>query len=166
MHTHTHTHTHMHTHTHTHMHMHTHTHTHTHTRTHTHCTCTAQRTAHALHIAGTLLLTCDGGPPNPGDVFSLGAAAASALYIVRLSALSAGHDAAHLSAATLALSGAACTGITIAQAAAAGNLLGLIHQVAHALHMHGTCTPYARHVHCTTRHMHCMCATYIHYLAH
>ena len=89
---HTHTHTHMHTHTHTHMHMHTHTHTHTHTRTHTHCTCTAQRTAHALHIAGTLLLTCDGGPPNPGDVFSLGAAAASALYIVRLSALSAGHD--------------------------------------------------------------------------
>ena len=126
--------------------------------------CTAQRIAHALHITGTLLLTYDGGPPNPGDVFSLGAAAASALYIVRLSALSAGHDAARLSAATLALSGAACTGITIAQAAAAGDVFGLVHQVArhthgthtypctahtrtHALRMHGTCTSYARHMH-------------------
>lgn len=90
--------------------------------------CTAQCTAHALRVPGTLLLTYDGGPPNPGDVFSLGAAAASALYIVRLSSLSSGLDATRLSAATLALSGAACTGISIAQAAAAGELGGLAHQ--------------------------------------
>ena len=140
--------------------------------------CTARRAARALHMPGTLLLTHDGGPPNPGDVFSLGAAAASALYIVRLSALSAGHEAARLSAATLALSGAACMGITLAQAAAAGNLPGLALQVrpagggaAHALHRARTarararpapqaahapahaCTPTPRHgVHVCARH--------------
>ena len=116
-------------------------HTHTHSTCACACACTARRAARALHMSGTLLLTHDGGPPNPGDVFSLGAAAASALYIVRLSALSAGHEAARLSAATLALSGAACMGITLAQAAAASNLPGLALQVrpagggaAHALH--------------------------------
>ena len=155
-------------------------HTHTHSTCACACACTARRAARALHMSGTLLLTHDGGPPNPGDVFSLGAAAASALYIVRLSALSAGHEAARLSAATLALSGAACMGITLAQAAAASNLPGLALQVrpagggaAHALHRaraarararpatqaaHApahACTPTPRHgVHVCARDMH------------
>jgi drug/metabolite transporter (DMT)-like permease len=131
-------------HTHTHMHTQMHPHTHNSTCACACCTCTAQRAARALHMSGTLLLTHDGGPPNPGDVFSLGAAAASALYIVRLSALSAGHEAARLSAATLALSGAACMGITLAQAAAAGNLSGLALQVV-ARHTHSI--RHARHAH-------------------
>ena len=54
-------------------------------------------------VSGTLLLTSDGGPPNVGDVWSLGAAAASAMYIVRLGALAPGCDAPRLSAVTLAI---------------------------------------------------------------
>ena len=128
-------------------------------------------------MSGTLLLTHDGGPPNPGDVFSLGAAAASALYIVRLSALSAGHEAARLIAATLALSGAACMGITLAQAAAAGNLPGLALQVVarrtrsigHARHAHAHAQRRRQHTHLHThalqrRVMECMCARDMHAL--
>ena len=128
-------------------------------------------------MSGTLLLTHDGGPPNPGDVFSLGAAAASALYIVRLSALSAGHEAARLSAATLALSGAACMGITLAQAAAAGNLPGLAMQVVarrtrsigHARHAHAHAQRRRQHTYLHThalqrRVMECMCVCDMHTL--
>lgn len=72
-------------------------------------------------VTGTLLLTYDGGPPNVGDVWSLGAAAASAMYIVRLGALAPGCDAPRLSAATLAITTVACAALPLAQAAAAAS---------------------------------------------
>lgn len=38
-----------------------------------------------IAVAGTLLLVNDGGAPNVGDLWSVGAAMASAMFIVRLS---------------------------------------------------------------------------------
>eukprot|EP00908_Phaeocystis_cordata_P005281 Transcript_15758.p1 GENE.Transcript_15758~~Transcript_15758.p1 ORF type:complete len:391 (-),score=126.03 Transcript_15758:805-1977(-) len=88
-------------------------------------------------VSGTLLLTYDGGPPNVGDVWSLCAAAASALYIVRLSALSAGVESTRLSAVTLALTTAACMALPVAQAALSpAGFVGLAEQAA-ALLRHG-----------------------------
>ena len=57
--------------------------------------------AASLAVAGTLLLTYDGGPPNVGDLLSVGAACSSAMFIVRLGHYSLWHDAAGLSAVTL-----------------------------------------------------------------
>lgn len=97
--------------------------------------------AAVVAVTGTLLLTYDGGPPNVGDVWSLGAAAASAMYIVRLGALAADCDAPRLSAVTLAITTVACTALPLAQAAAGGgdgggaaSWLGLARQAGALLH--------------------------------
>ena len=55
----------------------------------------------SLAVAGTLLLTYDGGPPNFGDLLSFSAAVSSALFIVRLSHHSTQHEATGLSVVSL-----------------------------------------------------------------
>lgn len=58
--------------------------------------------AASLAVVGTLMLTYDGGPPNMGDMFSVAAAAASAMFIVRLGHFSARiNDAAGLNTVAL-----------------------------------------------------------------
>ena len=59
-------------------------------------------------FSGTALLSFDGTPPNVGYGFSLAAAAASALFILRLESASQAHETAGLNAATLACSAAFC----------------------------------------------------------
>ena len=66
----------------------------------------------AIAVAGTGLLTYDGNPPNAGDAWSLAAALASAIFILRLEA--AARDTrllgpAALNAATIATTAALCT---------------------------------------------------------
>ncbi|KAL1523058.1 hypothetical protein AB1Y20_018018 [Prymnesium parvum] len=61
-----------------------------------------------IAFGGTTLLSYDGAPPNVGDAFSLAAAAASALFILRLEEASRAHEPAALNAATLACSAAFC----------------------------------------------------------
>ena len=61
-------------------------------------------------VAGTLL-PCDGGAPNVGDLWSLGAATASAMFIVRLTHAAKGRNAANVSAATLAFTSVGCWAI-------------------------------------------------------
>lgn len=68
--------------------------------------------AAALAVVGTLLLTYDGASPNIGDLVSVGAAAASAMFIVRLGRHSARYDdAAGLSAITLAWTAVWCAAL-------------------------------------------------------
>ena len=56
----------------------------------------------AVALAGTALLGYDGGePPNVGDAWSVAAAAASALFILRLEGAARAHDAAPLNAASM-----------------------------------------------------------------
>ena len=56
----------------------------------------------AVALAGTVLLGYDGGePPNVGDAWSVAAAAASALFILRLEGATRAHDAAPLNAAAM-----------------------------------------------------------------
>ena len=62
-------------------------------------------------VAGTLLLVNDGGAPNVGDLWSLGAATASAMFIVRLTHAAKGRNAANVSAATLAFTSVGCWAI-------------------------------------------------------
>lgn len=66
----------------------------------------------ALALAGTALLTYDGSPPNIGDAWSVAAAAASAMYILRMegAADEAGGDAAALNAVTLVTVAVLCAG--------------------------------------------------------
>ncbi len=72
---------------------------------------TATWVSAGLALAGTTLISYDGAPPNVGDAFSLAAAAASALFILRLEAASSpqrGLVGAELNAATLASCAALC----------------------------------------------------------
>jgi len=85
-------------------------------------------------VAGTLMLVNDGGSPNVGDVWSLGAALASASYIVRLSHAGRAHDASLLSATTLGLTSVVCWVITAAAAQDAG--LALWTEVVHMFAVH------------------------------
>lgn len=61
-----------------------------------------------IAVLGTGLLINDGGAPNIGDVWSIGAALASAMFIVRLTRAGRGRNAVLLSAATLAFTSAGC----------------------------------------------------------
>lgn len=71
-------------------------------------------------VAGTLLLVHDGGAPNVGDLWSLGAACASAMFIVRLTHAGRGRNAAMLSAWTLAFTSVCCWALSAIAAAHAG----------------------------------------------
>jgi len=71
-------------------------------------------------VVGTLMLVHDGGEPNVGDLWSLGAALASAMFIVRLSRAGRGRNAVHLSAATLMFSALGCWALAFASANSAG----------------------------------------------
>lgn len=71
-------------------------------------------------VAGTLMLCNDGGEPNIGDLWSLGAAASSAVFIVRLTHAGKGRDAAELSAATLFFSAIGSWVLTLMAASFAG----------------------------------------------
>jgi drug/metabolite transporter (DMT)-like permease len=64
----------------------------------------------AIALAGTMLIAYDGSPPNVGDAWSLAAAVASALFILRLedAASTTMLGAAALNAATLATSALLC----------------------------------------------------------
>lgn len=61
-----------------------------------------------IAFCGTTLLSYDGQPPNIGDGFSLAAAAASALFILKLEFASRAHKPATLNATTLASCAALC----------------------------------------------------------
>lgn len=61
-----------------------------------------------IAFAGTALLSADGAPPNIGDVFSLSAAAASALFILQLESASRVHAPAALNAVTLVCTAGYC----------------------------------------------------------
>jgi drug/metabolite transporter (DMT)-like permease len=71
-----------------------------------------------IAVLGTLLLTYDGGPPNLGDLLSVGAAGASAMFIVRLDAHSAMHDAAGLNVAATSATACLCCVLLAATIAA------------------------------------------------
>ena len=80
----------------------------------------------AVAVAGTCLLTYDGQPPNAGDAWSLAAAAASAVFILRLEA--AGRNErllgpASLNAATLICTAALCGAWAAAEVAIGGGSL-------------------------------------------
>ena len=80
----------------------------------------------AVAVAGTCLLTYDGQPPNAGDAWSLAAAAASAVFILRLEA--AGRNErllgpAALNAATLTCTAALCGAWAAAEVALGGSAL-------------------------------------------
>ena len=65
----------------------------------------------AIALAGTALLGYDGGAaPNVGDAWSIGAAAASALFILRLEGAAQAHDAAQLNAVCLTTVSVLCAG--------------------------------------------------------
>ncbi len=61
----------------------------------------------AVAFAGTALLSFDGSPPNVGDAWSVSAAVASAMFILRLEQVGQGKDPAQLNAATLVCAAAA-----------------------------------------------------------
>ena len=61
-----------------------------------------------LAIAGTALLSTDGGPPTEGDVWSVAAATASAMFILRLEGFARAHDAAQLNGVAFATVTALC----------------------------------------------------------
>lgn len=59
-------------------------------------------------VLGTALLCNDSSPPNIGDFWSIMAAAASAMYILRLEKYANKHNAAELSSASLAVTALLC----------------------------------------------------------
>ena len=76
-------------------------------------------------VAGTLMLVNDNAGPNVGDAWSVCAALASAVFIVRIGrAGGRGRSAAHLSAATQGFSSLACWAFALADAQRAGLDLG------------------------------------------
>ena len=85
-------------------------------------------------VVGTLMLCHDGGEPNIGDLWSLGAAASSAVFIVRLTHAAKGRDAAELSAATLLFTSLGCWAISAVMASAAG--LDVVSQAASMITEH------------------------------
>ena len=88
----------------------------------------------SIAVIGTLLLVNDGGEPNVGDLWSLGSAVWSAIFIVRLTHAAKGRSAAHLSAATLACTSVACWLLTAAYAQSG---LFLASEVVKMVHEHG-----------------------------
>ena len=83
-----------------------------------------------LAVAGTLLLTYDGGLPNLGDLFCVGAAASSAMFILRLSRHSRRHDITGLTAVTRGLTAAVCCAVVaVSVAASADGLSRLRHDL-------------------------------------
>ena len=59
-------------------------------------------------LAGTVLLGYDGSPPNTGDAWSVAAAAASALFILRLEGAAQQYDPAKLNAVSMTTVSALC----------------------------------------------------------
>lgn len=73
-----------------------------------------------IAVAGTLLLVNDGGSPNVGDLWSVGAAMASAMFIVRLSRVGRSRDPAQLSAVTQFCTSLGCWTLATLASAHAG----------------------------------------------
>lgn len=61
-----------------------------------------------LAFAGTVLLSSDGTPPNVGDLWSVLAAATSAMFILRLEKYSVSCDASRLNSANLWITAGLC----------------------------------------------------------
>lgn len=61
-----------------------------------------------LAFAGTVLLSSDGTPPNVGDLWSVLAAATSAMFILRLEKYSGSCDASRLNSANLWITAGLC----------------------------------------------------------
>lgn len=61
-----------------------------------------------LAFAGTVLLSSDGTPPNVGDLWSVLAAATSAMFILRLEKYSGSCDASGLNSANLWITAGLC----------------------------------------------------------
>lgn len=69
----------------------------------------------ALALAGTCLLSSDGGGLNTGDAWCIAAAVASALFILRLEGFAAKYDAAELNGVSFA-TGKICSLLIVALA--------------------------------------------------